>query len=40
MGKRIVYSRFDTPIGPMLAAESPMGLCRLCLPGEGEGFFD
>jgi O-6-methylguanine DNA methyltransferase len=40
MEQRIVYSRFGTAIGPMLAAESPMGLCRLCLPGEGEGFFD
>jgi O-6-methylguanine DNA methyltransferase len=40
MEKRIVYCRFDTPIGPMLAAESPMGLCRLCLPGESEEFFD
>ena len=40
MEQRIVYSRFDTPIGPMLAAESQGGLCRLCLPGESKNFFD
>lgn len=41
MDGRIIYRRFDTPIGQMLAAVSETGLCRLCLPGqENEGFFE
>ncbi|MGI6704627.1 MAG: methylated-DNA--[protein]-cysteine S-methyltransferase [Clostridia bacterium] len=40
MGEKIIYQRFNTPIGPMLAAASGAGLCRLCLPGEeSEEFF-
>lgn len=41
MVETIIYSAFDTPIGEMLAAVSPKGLCRLCLPGENrDTFFD
>ncbi len=41
MEQKIVYGCLDTPIGQMLAAASPEGLCRLCLPGETrDGFFE
>jgi O-6-methylguanine DNA methyltransferase len=41
MNEKIVYGTFNTPVGEMLAAASPGGLCRLCLPGEDRaGFFD
>jgi methylated-DNA-[protein]-cysteine S-methyltransferase len=40
MEETIIYRGFNTPVGRMLAAVSPAGLCRLCFPGEErEGFF-
>jgi len=40
MDERIIYSTFETPIGEMLAAASSGGLCRLCLPGRRDEFFE
>ena len=41
MGEHLIYSRFSTRIGEMLAVCSSKGLCRLCLPGESKNrFFD